>query len=216
MKGSILPLQSLLFTWRLSRPDSQLQARQSVNHSEAIHGTQTANCHHDIIRSWAERKEDAQAPVNRASCSVNWLLKSNPINVDLENWGGLMGTQPTTPYVAAKTLFCGLCRGGVCRDIGFNMKCINSELQSTTAQCSRGAFVFVCPPIKMTETWGTPDWVNETADTEIIYGPHKHWDIGMLMNQCFCCQWKTDDLKLLTDWRKPLHLSDVWDPKHNY
>lgn len=41
MKGSILPLQSLLFTWRLSRPDSQLQARQSVNHSEAIHGTQT-------------------------------------------------------------------------------------------------------------------------------------------------------------------------------
>lgn len=68
MKGSILPLQSLLFTWRLNRPDSQLQARQSVNHSEAIHGTQTANCHHDIIRFWAERKEDAQAPANSAGC----------------------------------------------------------------------------------------------------------------------------------------------------
>lgn len=68
MKGPILPLQSLLFTRRLNRPDSQLQARQSVNHSEAFHGTQTANCHHDIIRSRAERKEDAQAPVNSAGC----------------------------------------------------------------------------------------------------------------------------------------------------
>lgn len=57
MKGPILPLQSLLFTWRLNRPDSQLQARQNVNHIEAIHGTQTANCHHDIIMSRAERKK---------------------------------------------------------------------------------------------------------------------------------------------------------------
>lgn len=63
MKGSILPLQSLLFTWMLNRPDSQLQARQSVNHSEAIHGTQTPNCHHDIIGSRADRKEHAQASV---------------------------------------------------------------------------------------------------------------------------------------------------------
>lgn len=98
----------------------------------------------------------------------------------------------------------------------WNASTANCSQQQHNAAVTRLCLSVLKSLIKMTETWGTSDWVNETADTEIIYGPHKHWDIGMLMKQCFCCQWKIDDLKLLTNRRKPLHLSDVWDPKHNY
>lgn len=155
------------------------------------------------------------------------LLKRNTINVDSENWGGSGGEgiegistyNPTIfPIRCCKNRLSVVCSEAVCAVIWastWNMSA-PTAVDKKTMQPSVLKF-----SIKMTESWGVSDCVNETIDTVIIYGPHQYCnDCNMLMKQCFCCQWEDWRIKAIQKWsqimivplmvtecRMPLHLS---------
>lgn len=81
------------------------------------------------------------------------------------------------PHILLLKPYSGVHAESVCAEISallWNASTANRSQQQNNAAMTHLYLSILKSSIKMTETWGTPDWVNETADTEIIYGPHKH------------------------------------------